>query len=313
MRARLVLAAVAGILVLIGLIGNPLSILAVLAVGAFLGLRQFGFARGFAAWGFTLAFMAGTLLVPVMYVTALHNPRYGMGNIVAGAVGLLGLLLLIAGHSWWQRHRHWMRSQFVRDGFVWGDPGEGLLKATEKFGITDVMDGIEGERLTAAEVAWFLSSIPGVRLVNGLAFPGSKNADIDHAAVCGDKIAFLDSKAWSPGAFTIGRDWVSIREDQPGGGWRYRETHMHNAVDAYAKDVRRFGVRDAKIRGYIVVHPKTLDRPLTLDSSSSSEYNRIVTARQLIAELGAWFTEDAEQARTVDRRTLSFLVGSMKD
>lgn len=39
---------------------------------------------------------------------------------------------------------------------------------------------------------------------------------------------------------------------------------------------------------------------------------RLVTAPELIEELGVWFSEDEEQARMVDRRLLSRLVCSIR-
>lgn len=307
----IVYVAVAVILVVVGIAGSPFTLLAGSAVAIFLLLRQFGAARGAASWLLILLVLAGAVLLPAVLPTIIPGSRYSSAS-VASAAGVVGLALLIVGHTRMLSRRHWMRSRYARDGFSWGAPGEGLLDATARFGIDDVMDGVEGERLTAAEIGWFLSPIPGVRLVNGLRFPGSGSADVDHAVVCGDKVAFIDSKAWTPGQFTMGRDWISIREDHPGGRWRYRETNMHLAVDAYVKQMRDAGVWDVQVRGYIVVHPKTLDAPLELNSIASSGYNRMVTSPQLISELAAWFTEDREQAATVDRRTLSFLVGSMK-
>lgn len=34
-----------------------------------------------------------------------------------------------------------------------------------------------------------------MKIVNDLQFPGSQNADIHHAIICGDKVALVDSKA----------------------------------------------------------------------------------------------------------------------
>lgn len=52
----------------------------------------------------------------------------------------------------------------------------------------------------------------------------------------------------------------------------------------------------------------TLQRRLSNDSGTGLV--RLVTAQELITELGVWFTEDEDNARSVNRRLLSFLLRS---
>ncbi|MGO3315428.1 MAG: hypothetical protein ACTIMA_16735, partial [Brachybacterium tyrofermentans] len=90
-------------------------------------------------------------------------------------------------------------------------------------------------------------------------------------------------------------------------GWSYFPAHMPTAVEKYRASLggRRLG---AEVRGYIVVHPKSATEDLELLNDRTDGTVRLVTASELIEELGAWFSEDEEEAATVDRRLLSFLL-----
>jgi hypothetical protein len=62
--------------------------------------------------------------------------------------------------------------------------------------------GIEGEQRTAHLIAAsVLPGLPAARLINGLRWPGTEHADIDHAVIAGDKIALIDSKMWADGDY----------------------------------------------------------------------------------------------------------------
>lgn len=251
----------------------------------------------------TLALSAGVCLISVFaYVGKVGGARVGLALFVVGTL----TCLVVSQVS--RSRRQLATPQLLKEGFRWGDPGEGLNDAIDKFGFERVRDGIEGESLTSATVSSFLARIPGVRLINGMAFPGSQTADVDHAVVCGDKVAFIDSKAWYPGAYRMSRDLIAIDHRYDNGEQGVRESHMHEAVAAYRNQLNRAGMKGVQVRGYIVVHPKRLDLPLTLDSRNCSEWNKMVTAPGLIEDLGAWFMEDEQKAVTVDRRLMSFLL-----
>lgn len=226
----------------------------------------------------------------------------------------LGMALLLIGTVWWAVYELAVRERLrvprkdIPEGFYWGEPGETLSDAQEIFGLDRTMDGIEGERLTAAEIGYFLGSIPGVRLVNGLAFPGPDRADVDHAVLCGRRVALIASKVWKPATYAIveGQDAIRV-----GGadGWSYFPAHMPTAVERYRAALGRRGPA-VEVRGYIVVHPKVLTEDLELLNDGDDGTVRLVTAPELIEELGTWFSKDGEQAVTVDRRLLSFLLQS---
>ena len=82
---------------------------------------------------------------------------------------------------------------------VHGVPGRGL--SVGRFGDKAEI-GAEGERRTARLITdSVLSGIPSARLINGLRWPGSEHADLDHAVIAGNKIALIDSKMWADGAY----------------------------------------------------------------------------------------------------------------
>lgn len=225
-------------------------------------------------------------------------------------LGLGGVLILIGG-VWWAvyelavRERERVPRKDIPEGFYWGEPGETLSHAQEVFGLDRTLDGVEGERLTAAEIGYFLGSIPGVRLVNGLAFPGSETADVDHAVLCGRRVALIDSKVWKPATYAMVAGQDAIRVGGPE-EWSYFPAHMPTAVERYRASL------GSEVRGYIVVHPKSVTEDLELLNDVAGGAVRLVTARELIEELGAWFSEDEEQATMVDRRLLSRLVRSIR-
>lgn len=254
------------------------------------------------------------LLVVVTVIStaiSLFYSSFGTSAWQPPVLGLGGALILV-GAIWWAAYELAVRERLrvprkdIPAGFYWGEPGENLSYAQETFGLDRTMDGIEGERLTAAEIGYFLGSIPGVRLINGLAFPGSETADVDHAVLCGRRVALIDSKAWKPATYAMvaGQDAIRVGGDD---GWSYFEAHMPTAVERYQAILggRR---SEAEVRGYIVVHPKSITKDLQLLNDGEDGPVRLVTASELIEELGEWFSEDCDQAVTVDRQILSSLV-----
>lgn len=82
---------------------------------------------------------------------------------------------------------------------VHGVPGRGL--SVGRFG-DKAKIGAEGERRTAQLItASILPAIPSARLINGLRWPGSEHADLDHAVIAGNRIALIDSKMWADGVY----------------------------------------------------------------------------------------------------------------
>lgn len=236
-------------------------------------------------------------------------------SVLSSGVWIVAALVsvVLVAALWWAVYEIAVREprrvsrKDIPEGFYWGEPGANLAGGQSPFGLDRTLDGIEGERLTAAEIGYFLGSIPGVRLVNSLEFPDAAGADVDHAVVCGRRVAFIDSKAWKPASYAMVSDQDAIRVGE-GDRWKYFPAHMPTAVARYRHELSRWNWSGAEVRGYIVVHPKSVEGRLCLVNDGAGGTVELVTAPELIQKLGAWFSEDEEQARTVDRRLLSFLV-----
>lgn len=176
-----------------------------------------------------------------------------------------------------------------------GNPGEGLVDALDQFGQTNVSMGVLGEQMTA-EALEVLLDIPGARIIHGLKFPGSHNADVDHAIVCGNKIALVDSKLWRPGHYSwqAGNGNGILRNQ----GERSLElvTHFPKAVEGYAAMFP-----EARVAGTILVHPNR-SGSITTDNSNS-DFVSLGTAQEVVDMLGDWFMQDNDPT-IVNRKLL---------
>ncbi|WP_237194492.1 nuclease-related domain-containing protein [Rothia nasimurium] len=80
-----------------------------------------------------------------------------------------------------------------------GDPGANLSIA--RFGERAIA-GREGEQRTAEIIREnILKMYPAARLINGISWPGTESADIDHALLIGESIILIDSKLYQPGQY----------------------------------------------------------------------------------------------------------------
>lgn len=200
-----------------------------------------------------------------------------------------------------------MSEDQARESYRWGVAGKGLTEAVEKFGERNVALGMEGERLTDAEVTYFLGMIPGLKLFNGLKFPDSENADVDHAILCGKKIAFVDSKAWAPAHYILRPDGETVLEvDRRGDIARMHKVHMVEAVARYKEKSWLIGM---DVRGYILVHPSR-DGVLTVRNEGENPHVKIVNSEEFLTEVGAWMSEG--KPANIDVRLISQLRAQLK-
>lgn len=110
--------------------------------------------------------------------------------------------------KWWTTRKRPAPPEVLADAFlieevlnrrVHGVPGRSL--SVGRFGDKAEI-GAEGERRTARLItASILHAIPSARLINGLRWPGSEHADLDHAVIAGNRIALIDSKMWADGVY----------------------------------------------------------------------------------------------------------------
>lgn len=165
-----------------------------------------------------------------------------------------------------------------------GEPGAGLTAAIDKFGIDNVTKGIAGEQITSDAFAARIDDIPVAQLINGLKFPGTEDAHVDHALVYGNKIAVLDSKNWSgtdfrwsgPTAITSGR----------GTTLSVYQVHFAEALNRLSADLTPQG---KTVRGWVVVHSSS-GRDVIVEPSSP-DLPTLVAGGDWLDEVLAWLTD----------------------
>lgn len=112
--------------------------------------------------------------------------------------------------------------------FIYGTPGS-VGDTTDIFEAGNLKAGVRGEQNTA-ELLKLVSEIPGTNVFHGLRFPGSANADVDHAVVNGNNVFLIDSKQYRPGVYQWSFD--GSEEILTGDGRTY-ENHMASAAEGY--------------------------------------------------------------------------------
>lgn len=210
--------------------------------------------------------------------------------------GYLGLVAAKNGRIWMDINSFRQALRFrgnrisdkeIKNNRIWGNVGD-LSDATDIFGARNVALGQAGEQFTA-ELMEQLLRIPGTRIFHGLQYPGSLNADVDHAIVNGDKIVFVDSKLWKAGNYSWLWDGVILRKN--GEEETKIDTSFHHAIETFHRKMA--GVQ---IRSNILIHSAS-GKPVNIDNSNSEKSHgdgpetRMVTAQQFLAETGEWFSE----------------------
>lgn len=183
--------------------------------------------------------------------------------------------------------------------FSWGEAGN-LDDAVDKFGAENVNRGSVGEKYTA-ELLNHFGQIPGVKVLHGLRFPGSKNADVDHVIVRGNKAIFIDSKQWSRGQYSWKNDGT-IKQLLAGKAYT-RNSNFHNAIDGY----ERILPARTEIHAVMMLH----GTDISVDSKASM-YGKIYMANTVdaIGFIGQVLSEDVDGL--IDAPILNSFVNSLK-
>jgi hypothetical protein len=211
-----------------------------------------------------------------------------MGTMYMGLVGAKNASRWTRIQSSRQIIRKKLSTKEIRNTKTWGTAGN-LDDAIEKFGAQAVALGLAGEKFTA-EFMEKLLKIPGTRIFHGLEFPGSDNADVDHAIINGDKIVFVDSKMWKAGHYRW--EWDGVIEQNANGEINRINTNFHHAVVGHAKRLP-----EAQIRSHILIYSAS-GRPVTVDNSNmprpnyrSEPVTEMIAAQEFYEEVGNWFSE----------------------
>lgn len=224
--------------------------------------------------------------------------------VLATGFGFLGVY---AGHKW----RKWsilkmdrgpmvMSAKDAKEYASWGKPGE-LSDAIDKFGQRNVALGAIGEKRTA-ELLSQLFTIPGTKIFHGLKFPGSENADVDHAVVNGGKIAFIDSKMWSGGHYSWAGDGTIIRDK------KFDSLELYTNFPTAVQKLDSTLFHEAESRGWILIHSND-NRPVRTDNNHSQGV-RLGTPQECLEEIGNWFSED--NTGIINRGILNSIIHKLK-
>lgn len=186
---------------------------------------------------------------------------------------------------------------------VHGVPGRGL--SVGRFGERAEI-GAEGERRTARLVTKsVLPGIPSARLINGLRWPGSEHADLDHAVIAGNRIALIDSKMWADGAY-----WWDNKQ-------LYRDGRELEALRLGAGvEAIRAVYQGYVVEGWVVLHSPTgnLTRPSVERAGMFPPPGRapvrLVTPLELVSEIHAFLVQ-GEAPHAVEVPGVAALIRSM--
>ncbi|WP_426225295.1 nuclease-related domain-containing protein [Pseudarthrobacter sp. DSP2-3-2b1] len=186
---------------------------------------------------------------------------------------------------------------------VHGVPGRSL--SVGRFGERAEI-GAEGERRTAQLITGsVLHGIPAARLINGLRWPGSEHADLDHAVIAGNRIALIDSKMWADG------DYWWDNKQLFRNGRELKAFGLGAGVEAI-----RAGYQGYVVEGWVVLHSPSgsLTQP-SIERAGMYPLPgrapvRLVTPLELVSEVHAFLLQ-GEAPHAVEVPGFAALVRSM--
>lgn len=234
----------------------------------------------------------------------MHSTVTFVGSLAAGILGYFAIKNLNRWDTFRNRRHHMtFTAAKIKEGRIWGVPGD-LSDAIDKFGEENVEKGSLGEKKMALLLEELLE-IPGTRIFHGLKFPGSKTADVDHAVINGNKIAFIDSKMWTGGDFSWGAYDVIVQNK---GRWR---TDRSSNFSAAVGKLNQLAPEKTDVIGYICIYSN--DNTLVNVNNEGHETSlvHLATPEMTIREIGNWFLQNKELG-TIDRNLMNFLLYQMK-
>lgn len=165
----------------------------------------------------------------------------------------------------------------VRTYSIWGKP------------VTDA-------QMLTQQLLTCLLKLPGCHVFHRLAAPGGQRA-VDHAVLCGDRLALIEN-AYGPGGDFY---WLSghLMQSRPRERPRYFPTSFPEDVAIFRSHFPHLGVR-----GWLVALQEDGVEVRT-NNQHAENGPRVVTADQLLREVGEWLTEG--RMRKANRDDLSRL------
>ena len=204
-------------------------------------------------------------------------------SLLTMLVFLTGIVVFIripirASHA--VRRNYAVAAKAVRDARVFGIPGS-VRSAAARFGAGKAEAGAKGEESTAALLELLLG-IPGTAVFHGLQFPGSSDADVDHAVSHGNTVFLLDSKLLRWGTYewrSMGDRDLIVRSDGYGAP---RSNAMHIAAAGY----RYLLGPDVEVIPIVMIH----GRNTSVGSNVLSAHGvHMATAEQAMERIGNTF------------------------
>lgn len=233
-----------------------------------------------------------------------HSIIVLISSLIAGTLGFFAIKNLNRWDSFrFSRNHLTFTAAKIKEGKIWGVPGD-LSDAIDKFGEDNVEKGSLGEKKMALLLEELLS-IPGTRIFHGLKFPGSNTADVDHAVINGNKIAFIDSKMWTGGNFSWGAYDVIVQQK---GRWR---TDRSSNFSAAVGKLNQLAPEKTEVIGYICIYSNDNTLVNVNNEGHETALVHLATPEMTIREIGNWFL-DTKDLGTIDRNLMNFLLYQMK-
>ncbi|KHL01021.1 hypothetical protein LK10_17830 [Sinomonas humi] len=228
-----------------------------------------------------LAVAAGNVCIYSLAVlTHTSLTAWSLLTLLVFLTGLVAFIRIPIRGSHRVRANYTAAAKAARDARVFGIPG-GVRSAAARFGAGKVEAGAQGEESTAALLELLLG-IPGTAVFHGLQFPGSPDADVDHAVSHGNTVFLLDSKLLRWGTYewrSMGDRDLIVRSDGYGAP---RSNAMHVAAAGY----RYLLGPDVEVIPVVMIH----GRNTSVGPFSISKHGvHMATAEQAMERIGDTF------------------------
>lgn len=316
-RARSNIPGSAVLYIIVCLFAFPLGLIGIVSLyGVRRGRVRLSFFKGLH---FTLIalLMSPVLLIPLAGTSILAQPSYWQ---TAGAMSMASLLVLglmsLGVKALRDSPLPSTTAKIAEDDAVpqhlvsnkiFGIPGN-LSTARGKFSDENIEKGEAGEKRTA-DLLQELLLIPGTRIFHGVRWPGSKDGDIDHVAINGNKIALIDSKLWSGNKHMMTSQGHVITFKGQNESFS-RHVHFGNAVRKLEESLMYSGFRGASCYGWLAIHSNNGGK-VTVDN----KYNpgiplRLSPANDMVTEIGDWFAQGVDGVVYVE--LMEEMIGRLK-
>lgn len=222
------------------------------------------------------------------------------------AVPALTLIGITSSHDLLRAHldrrekRHGIT--YPLPSMAFGAPG-GVTKSAGLYGKGAVAAGARGETATA-KILDLLLDIPGTTVLHGLKFPGSANADVDHAIVNGRVVILVDSKQFRAGQYAWAEGEGTVIENTKT-GTRYAN-HMASARRGY----RRILGNRTEVYAIVLMHGKGA----AVGPNKTADGVLLATAQDAMAAIGRIVDQEhaATRGHVDNSRTVGRLLLNMK-